>query len=104
MLTIQIKAVPSSGRQSWTIDKSGTLKCFLKNPPEKGLANREIIKRIAKLCSVTQDQVEIIQGATSRKKVIKINTPLTYEQFLDLLGLKKPQDEQQAQQELFNRS
>ena len=102
MLTIQVKAVPSSGRQIWAFDKSETLKCFLKNPPEKGLANRELIKRIAKLCSVTQDQVEIIQGSTSRKKVIKINTPLTYEQFLDLLGLKIHKDERQAQQPLFD--
>lgn len=101
MLTIQIKAVPSSGRESWKIDKSGTLKAFLKSPAQKGLANKELIKRIAKLCKVNQDQVVIIQGATIRKKVIKINTLLTYEQFLDLLGLKIYKDEQSAQQEIF---
>ena len=37
-LVIEIKVFPSSGRQKFVIDKSGKLKCYLKNPPEKGKA------------------------------------------------------------------
>ncbi len=90
-LTITIKVVPSAGKTGWRIDKSGQLKCFLKSPPEKGLANRELIKKIAKLVGVTQQEVAIVQGATSRKKLVRIGAPLTYEQFIALLGLSTQQ-------------
>ncbi len=100
-LTLQIKVVPSSGRSSWDIDKSGTLKCYLKSEAQKGKANQELIKRIAKLVGLAQNEVQILQGATSRKKLVRITKPLTYEQFLDLLGLKIEFSEKGSQQKLF---
>jgi len=84
-----VKVVPSSGRNKWTIDASGRLKCFLKNPPEKGLANKELIKLVAKVVGVPKADVEIISGATSRNKKIKIFAELTLDDFLAKLGLDK---------------
>jgi len=43
-LVFDLKVVPRSGRNKWVLDKSGKLKCYLKSPPEKGLANKELIK------------------------------------------------------------
>jgi uncharacterized protein len=88
---LEIKVVPSSGMQQWKIDASGQLKCYLKSPPEKGLANMELIKAIAKIVKVSQDHIYIMSGLTSRKKVIKINASLTYDQFLGLLGINRQQ-------------
>jgi uncharacterized protein len=88
-LIIQIKVVPSSGHTKWTIDKSGILKAYLKNPPEKGLANDELIKTIAKALKITQAQVTIISGATSRIKRVKINRELTYDQMINTLGIER---------------
>lgn len=88
-LIIEIKVVPSAGKQAWILDKSGRLKCFLKSPPERGLANAELITMLAKALRVTQQQIEIITGQTSRIKKVKIMTALTFEQLLRHVGIDR---------------
>lgn len=87
-LIIQVKVVPSSGRSKWAVDKSGILKAYLKSPPEKGLANEELVKTVAKALKIAQSDVAIISGATSRIKRIKINTEISYDQILKALGIE----------------
>jgi len=84
---LQIKVVPQSGRQELIGDKSGIIKCFLKSPPEGGKANEELVKFISKCLGLPQQQVLIVQGATSRKKVLRIESSLTKEKLLQKLGL-----------------
>jgi uncharacterized protein (TIGR00251 family) len=43
-------------------------------PADKGKANQELTRFIAKLAGVTRGSVEIVRGATSRSKVIRIST------------------------------
>ena len=88
-LRLEIKVVPSSGKQGFIIDKQQKLKCYLKAAAEEGKANYELIKFVAKTCNVTQRDVDIISGLISRNKVLLITTNLTYEQFLQLVGLEK---------------
>lgn len=88
-LIIQVKVVPSSGRFKWVIDKSGILKAYLKSPPQKGLANEELVKGIAKALRVPISDIVIISGATSKLKRIKINTSLAYEQMVKALGIEQ---------------
>ncbi|MEX0939959.1 MAG: DUF167 domain-containing protein [Candidatus Babeliales bacterium] len=87
-LIVEIKVIPSSGRQKWQLDKNGQIKCYLKNPPEKGKANKELVSFIAESIQCAQRDIEIISGATARKKKIKIHTNNTYEMFLQKLGLE----------------
>lgn len=87
-LVFEVKAMPSSGRTKWLLDKNGQLKCYLKNPPEKGKANKELVEFIADSLSCAKHAVEIIKGSTRRKKTIKIAIDCSYEQFLNILGLK----------------
>ena len=87
-LIIQVKVVPSSGRSKWAIDKSGILKAYLKSPPEKGLANDELVKAIAKALRIPQSEVIIVSGATSRNKRLKIQADFNYEQILGALGIE----------------
>lgn len=82
-----VKAFPSSGRKGWIIDKSGNLKCYLKSPAEQGKANNELIKSLAKGLGVSQNLISIISGATSQKKRIKVDMDLTFNQFLELMGI-----------------
>jgi len=86
MLLLEFKIVTQSGRMSIVLDKSGVLKCFIKAAPEKGKANEEVIELIAKSLKIAKGSVEIVAGWTSRKKVIKIQTSLTYEEFLHKIG------------------
>ncbi len=95
-LLCSIKVVPSSGRNAWKLDKNGQLKCFLKNPPEKGRANRELIKLLAGALSLSQSEISIVSGLTSRTKRLRIQTDLSQEQLLAKLGIE-------LQQELFKK-
>ena len=90
-LVFEVKVVPRSGRNKWMFDKSGALKCYLKNPPERGLANRELVKLVAKALRIAQGDVEIISGATSRKKRLKVDADLTIEQFFAAVGVERQQ-------------
>lgn len=86
-LIVEIKVIPSSGRSKWILDKSGVLKGYLKSPPERGLANEELIKNIAKALKLTQKEVTIISGLTMRNKRLKIDANITYDQLLGALGI-----------------
>ena len=43
--------------------------------PEKGKANAEIIRKLAKYFKVPQSCIKIITGLTSKKKIIEIGEP-----------------------------
>jgi uncharacterized protein (TIGR00251 family) len=82
-----VKVFPSSGRKGWVMDKSGNLKCYLKSPAEQGKANNELIKSLAKALGISQSLVFIVSGKTSQKKRIKVDMDLTFNQFLEFLGI-----------------
>lgn len=86
-LIVEIKVTPLSGRSSFQLDKQGMLRSFLKNAPEKGAANKELIKLLSKELKVPQNDIEIIAGLTVRKKKIKIHIAMTLKQFYDKMGL-----------------
>lgn len=86
---LDIKVVPSSGKTGFVLDKSGVLKCFLKSPPEKGKANQELIKTLAKALGVTQDKVSLIGGLASRSKRVKIEQDFTFDSLLAVLGIER---------------
>jgi uncharacterized protein (TIGR00251 family) len=44
----------------------------IKSAPERGKANRELIKRLAKHFQVPENNIRIVSGLTSRKKIIDI--------------------------------
>jgi len=90
-LIFEVKVVPASGRNKWVLEPSGRLKCYLKSPPEKGLANKELIKIIAKVVGVTRSDVEIMLGLTSKNKKIRVFTSIDYDQLLGKLGFEKQQ-------------
>lgn len=85
----QVKVVPRSGKNGWQLDKANRLKCYLKSPPERGEANDELIKIIAKALKIKIGDVQIISGASSRDKLIKISIDLTFETLLSLLGIEQ---------------
>ena len=90
-LIISIKVTPSSGRNGWILDKNGALKCYLKNPPEKGKANKELIKLIAEAVSCPKNRVIIVSGLTSRNKRVKIDAEISSEEFYEKVGIERQQ-------------
>ncbi|NBQ17882.1 DUF167 domain-containing protein, partial [bacterium] len=63
----------------------------LKSAAENGKANNELIKTISYALKIPSSDVEIISGATSQKKMIKIHTALTLDQLLNALGIEGTQ-------------
>lgn len=88
---LEVKVVPRSGKFALVRTSKGELKCMVKADPEKGAANKELIKGFAQLLHVTQNDVEIISGLTSRKKRIKIHKAFTSDQVYKALGVAQQQ-------------
>lgn len=87
--TLELKVVPHSGTQKWLLDKSGKIKCYLKNPAEAGKANGELVALLANLLKVSQQDVVIIRGLTSRTKVIRVPIEMSIDEFLHIIGLDR---------------
>ena len=84
-VTLEIKVIPNSGRQTFELDENNLIKCYLKKTPENGKANAELIKLISKKLSIPQINIKIICGNTSRNKVVKIDTQNDKEELLSKL-------------------
>jgi uncharacterized protein len=80
-LIISVKVVPQSGKHEIIVNAHGMITCFVKSAPEKGRANKELIKLLSKELGVVQRDIEIISGLTDRKKRIRMNTLHTLEEF-----------------------
>jgi hypothetical protein len=81
-VVLELKVIPGSKHPGFDIDSSGHIKCRLKNKPEGGKANEELIKMISKAIGISIGCFKILRGATSRNKLIKIDV-----QNLDLKGV-----------------
>ncbi len=51
----------------------GTLKVRVKAAPEKGKANKELIKILAEKYKVRKSEIQIVSGATDQIKLVKIS-------------------------------
>lgn len=90
MLIVEIHVMPSSSRVGFFFDAAGRLKCRLSSPPEKGLANRELIELVARALGVSKNAVQIVSGLTARKKRLQLTGVSNYTHFLKLVGLEQP--------------
>ncbi len=71
-ITVRMKVTPSSSRVEIREEPWG-LRVYVKSPPERGRANKELKKAVAKKFGVSASSVEIIKGETSRDKLVTIS-------------------------------
>jgi len=70
---LRFDAVVRPGASADSITVSGrTLRIQVREKPERGAANRAILKLVAREFGVNTDQVRIVKGLRSRRKVITI--------------------------------
>ena len=86
-LVFMLKVVPQSGKSAFQLDKTGALKCYVVSPAEDGKANKEVLKSLAKSLNIAQQDIEIVQGLTTRTKRIKIHKAWTLQDLYTALGL-----------------
>jgi hypothetical protein len=67
-ITILVKAQPNASKEGIVGEYNGQLKIAVTAPPEKGKANKAIIKLLAKKLNTTVSCIRIIAGETSRDK------------------------------------
>ena len=69
-----IKVKPNSKEQQIIEEEDGSLTIRLKSPPVDGKANQELIKVLSKKYNVPKSYIRIKSGASSRQKLIEIET------------------------------
>lgn len=69
---ISVKVLPRSSRTEIVGILDGVLKVKLSSPPVDGAANAELIKLFSKTFNLSKSEIEIIGGATSRTKLIRL--------------------------------
>lgn len=76
---MDIKVVPNASKNRVLV-KDGQVVVYVNAPPEKGKANRALLKLLKR---ITGDKVDILSGEKSRKKTISFS--LREEEFLKRL-------------------
>ena len=72
-MKLPVKVIPSSSKDSIAVWLDDTLKVKVKAPPEKGKANKAVIKPLEKILDIPKGSIEIISGKKSTKRIIEIN-------------------------------
>lgn len=55
-------------------DEDGVLEIYVKEPPAGGMANRRVLQLVARHYEVMPDQVRMVRGHHSRRKVFWVGT------------------------------
>lgn len=73
-MQIAVKVKPNSKQQQIIDEADGSLTIRLKSLPVDGKANEELIKVLSKKYNVPKSYIRIKSGASSRQKLIEIDT------------------------------
>ncbi len=74
MKTLRVKVKPNSKQQAIRQEEDGSLTVHLKSPPVDGKANQELIQLLAKELGMPKSCIRIKTGATSKTKLIEIDS------------------------------
>lgn len=91
---VRIKLTPNASADGFgelftNTDGQTYLKAFITTVPEKGKANKDLIKLLAKKLQITKQNLELISGATIHLKKFYISETLTPQMIQKLNGLIK---------------
>ncbi len=71
-IVVPVKVVPGASRDRIVAEMGGALKVTVAAPPEKGKANKAVVRLLAKALNLRPNQVDVIRGATSPNKSVLI--------------------------------
>lgn len=86
-LSFAVRVVARASRSEIAGEHDGALRVRVAAPPVEGAANRELIKLLAKILKLPPSAIEIISGAASKKKVVRIQGTSS-EKLAQVLSLK----------------
>ena len=82
---VAVKAQPGSRQNRILGQHGGALKVAVTAAPEKGKANKAISTVLANVIGVRKGDVQVVRGATTANKLVKI-TGITQDQLLERLA------------------
>lgn len=71
-MKIFVKAKPMAYEEKVEKIDSNHFVVWVKEPPQKGLANKGIAKVLAEYFKVPQSNVRVVKGFTSKQKIVEI--------------------------------
>lgn len=86
-VTFNVKVVPRAHRSEIVGMENDALKVRLNAPPVEGRANQALVELLAHALGVPRATIEIIRGASSRHKVVRVRGAPT-EKIKDWLNKK----------------
>jgi uncharacterized protein (TIGR00251 family) len=87
-VSFNVRVQPRASRTELAGEHDGAIKLRISAPPVDNKANEECKKFLAKLLDVASNAVEIIQGESSRSKVIRVRG-VTAEQIYKSLNIDR---------------
>jgi uncharacterized protein (TIGR00251 family) len=69
---LAVRVQPGARKAGVKGEQAGALKLAVTAPPEDGRANEAVVELLAELLGVKRRQVELVAGATSRNKKLRI--------------------------------
>jgi uncharacterized protein (TIGR00251 family) len=85
MITIDVLVQPRASRAKIGPRHDGRIKIAVTAPPVDGEANAAVIELVAKSLGVAKSAVEVVAGASSRRKTLRI-AGVTADQIEELLA------------------
>jgi uncharacterized protein len=83
-ILVEVKVVPGASVSAVAGLRDGALLVRVAAPPEKGKANEELRDCLARALSISKSSIELVAGATSRRK--RLSLPAEVEARLRLLA------------------
>jgi uncharacterized protein (TIGR00251 family) len=72
-MDLQIRVRPRAGRNTVELGDGGRVTVRVTAAPERGKANQAVVALLAKKLGVPKIDVTVVQGLTSRDKVVRID-------------------------------
>ncbi|MFO0714899.1 MAG: DUF167 domain-containing protein [Sandaracinus sp.] len=69
----EVQVAPRASREAVLGEHDGALKVALTAPPVDGAANAALVAFLAKRLGVAKRQVRIVQGTSSKRKVLEVD-------------------------------
>jgi uncharacterized protein len=71
-LLVEVKAMPGASQSQVAGIRDGALLVRVAAPPERGKANEELRSCLADALGISKSEVELVSGATSRRKRVSV--------------------------------
>ncbi len=76
---------PNASKTKIVGEYNNSLKIAVSAPPTDGKANKELLKFLAKILSISKPSIQLVSGETNRKKMISLKN-ITIEEIKKILS------------------